>query len=286
MARLFDVFPFYNELALLELRLRELWDVVDAFWIAEAPVTHSGKKKPLFFKENRQYFKAYWSKIRYLCVDDMPVTKKEIAAAITDRDRTWMESGYQVEDSWVRERFQRNALKEAVLGTYIFPRATSDDIIIIEDADEFVRPDVLRLMDSTMSEGVNAIGQTLHTFYLNWKCVNMPWWGSKVIRVKDIGDQTFSEIRFHTPATKYYYDSGWHISYLGGEAAIQEKLGAFAHTEFDTPKVLDNVGNLLRDKKDALGRQYQYQIVPIDETYPKTIQENPEMFAQYMYKVS
>ena len=45
--KIFDVFTFYNELDLLELRMEILGDVVDYFVINESNITFTGKEKPL-----------------------------------------------------------------------------------------------------------------------------------------------------------------------------------------------------------------------------------------------
>jgi beta-1,4-mannosyl-glycoprotein beta-1,4-N-acetylglucosaminyltransferase len=94
-----------------------------------------------------------------------------------------------------------------------------------------------------------------------------------------------SEHRFHTPASKYIYNGGYHFNFLGGTQAIREKIKAYAHQEFNAPSVLDNVGMLLSRQKDALGRLYQYDIVPIDESYPRYIRENLDKFEDLIYKV-
>ena len=44
-AKIFDVFLFFNELDLLELRLETLYEVVDYFVITELFETFSGKSK-------------------------------------------------------------------------------------------------------------------------------------------------------------------------------------------------------------------------------------------------
>jgi beta-1,4-mannosyl-glycoprotein beta-1,4-N-acetylglucosaminyltransferase len=281
MPRIFDCFPFFNELDLLEIRLNELCDVVDYFVLVEAPFTHSGNKKPLYFAENKKQFGKFWNKIMYYNVPNMPITKKELSASMSVQDLMWLESGYQREDSWIRERFQRNAIMDRLQFKSVYPTVEPDDIVIIEDADEMVRPEVLCTINDTMSEGVNAVGQTLHTYFLNWRCNNMPWWGSKIVRFKDI--TTPSEDRFHTPARKYYYDGGWHFGYLGGVEAIKLKLQSFAHIEFDTPETFARIPDLLSQRKDALGRQYQYDIVPIDETYPKYLRDNLDKFKHLIY---
>jgi hypothetical protein len=51
--RIFDTFPFDGELDLLEHRLAETYDLVDAFVLVEAAQTYSGAPKELTFAANR-----------------------------------------------------------------------------------------------------------------------------------------------------------------------------------------------------------------------------------------
>lgn len=53
---LVDTFMFYNELDVLELRLRTLEPYVDKFVIVEAEVNHVGGPKELFFEKNKERF--------------------------------------------------------------------------------------------------------------------------------------------------------------------------------------------------------------------------------------
>ena len=55
--KVYDGFMFFNELDLLEIRLRELYDVVDTFVVVEATVTFSGHPRELVFEANRQRFR-------------------------------------------------------------------------------------------------------------------------------------------------------------------------------------------------------------------------------------
>ena len=68
----FDCFPFFNEVELLEIRLAEMSRAVDVFVLAESPVTHQGNPKPLIFDDNRSRFRSYLSRIRHIVVEDMP----------------------------------------------------------------------------------------------------------------------------------------------------------------------------------------------------------------------
>ncbi len=64
--KIFDTFLFNNELDLLEVRLRLLYQYVDCFVIQESDYTHSGKLKPLYFDLNRYRFEWAAHKIIHL----------------------------------------------------------------------------------------------------------------------------------------------------------------------------------------------------------------------------
>jgi len=49
--KIYDCFIFFNELDLLEIRLKTLDKVVDYFVLVEADKTHRGKKKPLYYEK-------------------------------------------------------------------------------------------------------------------------------------------------------------------------------------------------------------------------------------------
>ena len=63
MKKVIDCFTFYNELEILELRLEELYDVVDLFILVEAEKTHKGENKRFIFEENKWRFEKWIDKI-------------------------------------------------------------------------------------------------------------------------------------------------------------------------------------------------------------------------------
>lgn len=276
---IYDCFSFNNELDLLDIRLHELSDVVDRFVLVEATKTHSGLDKPLYYEENKHLFSEFKDRITHVMVFDMPMTEDEIHHSLSSKDRQWIESKYQVEDSWVRERYQRNKMMAGL------EMCSPDDIIIISDADEIVKPWIIEnIRRDGICNGSNAVEQSLNSYYLNVVCTNMPWWGSKIIHRKHLDYLTPSEVRFHTTAACCIRDGGWHFNYLGGADAIKNKIQSFAHQEFNNPDVLENVDGQLKNLKDVLGRKYEYKAVPLDETFPRYVLENKEKFKSLIYE--
>lgn len=103
MSKIYDVFPFFNELDLLEIRLNHLAPFVDYFVITEATMTHAGNLKPLYFHENRDRFSKFEGKIIHQVVDDFPST-------LNTFERDW---------------FQRNEVKPVLEA-----RLNDDDVLI------------------------------------------------------------------------------------------------------------------------------------------------------------
>ena len=57
--RVYDTFIFYNELDLLEIRLRELYDHVDVFVLVESNLTLTNHPKPYIFEESQERFRPW-----------------------------------------------------------------------------------------------------------------------------------------------------------------------------------------------------------------------------------
>ena len=66
MSKVYDCFPFFNELDLLEIRLDALYDEVDYFVISECDYTFSGLSKPFYFEDNKEKFSKYMDKIIHI----------------------------------------------------------------------------------------------------------------------------------------------------------------------------------------------------------------------------
>jgi len=65
-----DLFTFFNELDLLELRLELLDPYVDQFILTESTQTFSGKPKPLYYADNKERFAKWNHKILHNVVGE------------------------------------------------------------------------------------------------------------------------------------------------------------------------------------------------------------------------
>lgn len=68
-AKVYDITPMSLEIDLLEMRLLELWDLVDRFVVWEAPRGFGGVGKPLFLQRNLARFERFRDKLVPIVVD-------------------------------------------------------------------------------------------------------------------------------------------------------------------------------------------------------------------------
>lgn len=156
--RIFDCFPFFNELDLLELRLRELGDTVDRFVLVEANETQTGLPKPFVFEQNKARFARWADKIIHVKVTfpaDLPRA----------------EGKYARMGGWEREHYQRNQIARGL------ETAAPDDLVIVSDLDEIVRAQALRRCVETgvARRRLLVFAQSHHRFRLDLIAPGGPW---------------------------------------------------------------------------------------------------------------
>lgn len=238
--KIIDCFTFFNELDLLEFRLKLLGDRVDHFVIAESNLTHSGKQKPFYFELYRERFEPWKEKIIYLPV------KQTAEGLVFDK-----ESSYNPKSAaWKLENEQRNALAEA--NNFI----GDNDLVLLSDLDEMPDPHLLKKINP-VNEPV-VLSQLFHYYFLN--CQNTGherWWNGTIAAMgkifKSHTPQQLRDKRNDYPRIK---KAGWHFSYLGGLEKIKEKIRSFAHTEFNKDEFLDDASILtaMEEGKDIFKR--------------------------------
>lgn len=246
--QIYDCFPFFNELDILDIRLAELYDKVDRFVITEATLTHGGIPKPLYFADNLDRYAKYLHKITHIVVDQYPAL-----------------------DSWSIERHQRDQLIRGLSA------CNDNDIIIISDADEIPRATAI----DKYVDGVMGFEQNLYYYKINCESTQK-WDWAKVATYKEVMSRTPCGVRY-TPTTTpetLIPNGGWHFSYIADIQGIITKIEASAHQEYNKEewKVADEVEKRVNEARDIFNRPLHYVFVPIDDTYPKYILDNLEQF--------
>ena len=221
--KIYDCFMFFNEVELLDLRLRTLKNHVDYFVLAEINITHSGKPKPYYFDEYKHLFKDY--NIIHL---------KDIT--------------YPQENPWIVENAHRNMLQRG------YKDASPDDYIIISDLDEIPSPESITL---GINNGYHKFGmhQELYCYYVNCKS-DQVWAGSVVTQKRYINSP--QEIRNHRCNQPFnFVNGGWHYTSMGGKERIRTKFNSFAETDFNIDQYMSdqNLNECLETGKDLTGRK-------------------------------
>lgn len=232
-----------DELDMLECRLIELEDYDVTHVLVEAPVTHRGDPKPLYFAESRGRFSRWKDRIRYVRAD-LPG-----------------KSGPPDLDPWLREHAQRDQAASC-LGD-----AGPDDLVLIADVDEIPSRVV---MESSPAEAV-LLMQRVACFAVDWV-----WPGleptSVLVRAGVLGGRSLAAVRDTRIAYPAITDAGWHLSWLGGPEAQLAKLAAHCHQEQDIPVNLERItgGAAYRE-----GWHIGVKLVPadVDETWPRYVYE-------------
>lgn len=253
MGQTFDVFPFFNELDLLDIRLNHLDDFVDYFVITEATVTHAGNPKPLYFADNRAQFSKFEKKIVHQVVDDIP-------SDLSTFERDW---------------FQRDRVKN-LLETLL----NDDDILIYGDVDEVPSHSGLIESFEHLRQGnvMNHLAQDLFYYYMNLEEVsgtllsnmgefpNVPtrkWLGTTVSSWEYAKNFSITNLRdpSHLAVSKRIEDGGSHFSYVGGpiptsaEIRVRAKLTESAHQELNGWRTNSFLKGRLSRGKDIFGRR-------------------------------
>ena len=153
-----------------------------------------------------------------------------------------------------------------------------EDVIITSDADEILDPRVLENLD--WFDGYNhyvAMGPAYY-FKLNFKYQN-DWMGPRICDWFKLSNTTVDALRQDHRNAYRMEDVAWHFSFLGDAENFKLKLASYEHTENNIESVTSNAVEKVELGLDPLGRGQQYTAVPIDDTYPKYIQENQEKYS-------
>jgi beta-1,4-mannosyl-glycoprotein beta-1,4-N-acetylglucosaminyltransferase len=117
----YDAVIFSTELDMLEIRMRELWDVVDRFLVLESDKTFTGRDKKLVLQENIEAFAWAKEKLLHLSFTGLDPSPK---------------------DPFHNEGRQRQAMNELIASSGI----RNGDLLIMSDLDELPSANAVQLV--------------------------------------------------------------------------------------------------------------------------------------------
>lgn len=284
--RLFDCFTFFDELDVLDLRLRELDSLVHKFVLVEGTLTFSGQRKELTFLKNRSRFEKFLHKIEYVVVDDMPANARS---------------------AWDREYFSRQAIMRGLSD------AEPNDFVLISDIDEIPKPKSLHqaLLSADSPNLFTVFESDCYYFYFNLKAssrkpslvqaprlllkkyANDPQAVrgfkprvSKNERLRAIEPlilrlRTWS--RFGSPLGVHIVPtSAWHFTYNGKPDRLRSRILAYSHTEKATPLIVDTdrIERALQERSNIFDQSETFEEVPLDHSLPRALVSDPERWKE------
>jgi beta-1,4-mannosyl-glycoprotein beta-1,4-N-acetylglucosaminyltransferase len=234
LIRIFDTFPFDAELDLLEHRLEETYDLIDAFVLVEAAETYSGHPKDLTFAAHRKRFAWASSKLRVVSLNSLG------GAGRSPRERA---------------AIQRNAIKLGLRD------AAPEDAVLLFDADEIASPQFLarlrgqgideprRVLMTRLYEHADAAAPrspccpsadvpfqtaTPHLRPGQWPDLGADWHSasSVVVPYRALASRSAFSLRFEELDSEPIAGGGRHFSSVDPSTRLERKLNRVFHTEW------------------------------------------------------
>jgi beta-1,4-mannosyl-glycoprotein beta-1,4-N-acetylglucosaminyltransferase len=235
-----DCFIFYNEIDMLEYRLRTLKDVVDYFILVESTRTFTGKPKILYFQENKHLFSDF--NIIHIIIDDFPFiepTKEQV---------------------WENEKFQRNCITRGLEQLTL----NDNDILIFSDVDEIPDPETIK---TSNIDSIYSLEQDFYYYNLE-SMITHKWYKSKITDYRNFKNLLLSIDAIRLGNYPCIKRGGWHLSYFGTPEFISNKIKNFSHQEYNTPEYTDTLSIKFRiNKKLDLFNRDPNIIVPPNLEY-------------------
>lgn len=266
MTKIIDVFLFFQELDLLEIRLQYLAPHVDLFVIVEACQTFSGKPKEFVFEKNSQRFSRYLEKIEYQKITDFhsdyvsienylkkaATTSHLKVLSILDRHEHYSKKDLH----WVLDSYHRECI-HLVLDRIASP----EDVIVLSDLDEIPSSDLFNAQNMrAVLERPRVCRQKEFRYFLNY-FRNDDWLGTIAGLHGVVSEHSLNMLRIDSKNTRKIVhpepieNGGHHFTNCGGIDMIRDKIKSWGHQEFNNDVVIRNIETNIRSGQDIFQRE-------------------------------
>ena len=250
--KIVDVFPFFDELMLLQLRLEEMADWVDHFVILEATSTFTGKPKPLHFHETREAFARFADKIVHVPV----------------------EYPAHIDTPWAREFYQRDiALPK------LAELCGEDDLVLVTDVDEIVRREAIEGFTRQYASfemptfayffNLRQVEETRVVRGAVWQAKYLQKIGLSVARLELLARNKKARLP----------DAGWHFTSIRDTADLPTKFQSYSHVS--RGKLTARHFEDLMDRIRA-GEEPGLVRCELDDSFPGALRRNRERLGAFL----
>jgi beta-1,4-mannosyl-glycoprotein beta-1,4-N-acetylglucosaminyltransferase len=211
--KIYDCFLFFNENDLLEVRLNELYSIVDYFIILESSSTFTKNHKGFLLDLKR--FEKFKNKIIYIQNNE----------------------GVRSPNPWETEKFQRNKISEGLNLPFLPAKSEEEDMIMLSDLDEIPKKDkVIEAFYEVYHNDKKYIRISMTNYFYKFdNRMNEPnQWDNLIISRKKYVNSSMQDFRGKTPRNECTIidEGGWHYSYFYKDISdIMKKIASYSHTE-------------------------------------------------------
>ena len=267
MEKKIDCITFFDNNFMFDFRYNVMKNYVDKFVICESLYDHRNNKKGVNFDPDKKYIND--PQILHIVVEK-PFPKNT--------------------NAWQNQAIQRD---------YIIKKlnfAEDNDFIFFSDPDEILNPEVLKNFDLKKKYGIFL--QKFFNYKFNiFNPYESPWEGTKVCKKKNLKSIDFMREKVRKKNLRYKFyrfdkekniqifeNAGWHFNNVMSPEKISKKLKTFAHNEFSSEEFssVETIRNKINAKVDLFNRNEKYEVVRIDESFPKYLQDNLLKFKDYI----
>ena len=169
-------------------------------------------------------------------------------------------------------------------------------LFFFSDPDEILNPEVLKNFDLKKKYGIFL--QRFFNYKFNiFNPYESPWEGTKVCKKKNLKSIDFMREKVRKKNLRYKFyrfdkekniqifeNAGWHFNNVMSPEKISKKLKTFAHNEFSSEEFssVETIRNKINAKVDLFNRNEKYEVVRIDEGFPKYLLDNLLKFKDYI----
>ena len=267
MEKIIDCITFFDNNFIFDFRYNVMKKYVDKFVICESLYDHRNNKKGINFDPEKKYIND--SKIIHIVLEK-PFPKNT--------------------NAWQNQAIQRD---------YIIKKlnfAKDNDYIFFSDPDEILNPEILKNFDLKKKYGIFL--QRFFNYKFNiFNPYESPWEGTKVCKKKDLKSINFMREKVRKKNLRYKFyrfdkeknieifeDAGWHFNNVMPPEMISKKLKTFAHNEYSSEEFssVETIRAKINEKVDLFNRNEKYEVVKIDEGFPKYLLDNLLKFKDYI----